>query len=332
MSIVGLAQERPDSPQASFELGKFHITRKFLVHCSSVLDGPATVALAPGLPLLFAPYQFGSEFLPFLRCRAVDPERLAPGATDWEVTCHYETPDWKDASQGDGGHESGGKGDGKSGDGGGTGQEHDGQFTNPLLMIPEVETHFENHKEVIYGVYNPATQVFQPAAASTGEIFVPAPERDRSHLIMTITRNEDIATPHPALAVTYQDKVNQDSFWGASPGQVKCQSITVQRLVKNYPDGSFLPYLKATYVFHFRDTWDLQLLDQGTWYWYQQSMSSPKKKKKFQTDDNQNTQGLLDGNGGALATGGTPVFLTLQLYDRVPFAALNLPQSFLQVQ
>lgn len=334
MSIVGFAEERPDSPKATFELGKFTVTRKFLVKTSSVLDGPATVALAPGLPLLFSPYLFGIEFLPFLRCRSVEPERMAPASLEWEVTCTYETPDFKDAAMGDGGFDAN-KGDSRGGDGGGTGEETDGQFQNPELMIPEIEVHFETHKQAVYAVFNPTTQVLTPAAASTGEIFVPAPELDRSHLILTITRNESIASNHPGLALTYQDTVNSDTFWGAAPGQVKCQSITVQRLVKNFPDGTVLPYLKATYIFHFRNTWDIQILDKGTWYYNKPGGTMDQslwKRVKFTSDDNQLIEGLLDGTGGALAKGANPVFLTMRLYDRVPFGALNLPQSFLQVQ
>jgi hypothetical protein len=393
MAVIGLAAERPGSPRASFSVGKFTITRKYLVRTSSVNDGPGTVVLAIGLPRLFQPYVFGSEFLPFCRCRSVDPERMAPGSLDWEVTCVYETPEPKGGARGDGANH-----DGTDGDGGGTGQETDGQFDNPLLALPEIETHYESHKIPIYGVQGlgvnvtvtngspdvtvgnatffsvgdsvtvtkgsstltttissitpgpPAVLVlaanwtgtsgtalivdnnFKPCQASNGEIFVPAPEMDESHLILTITRNEDINSPHPALAITYQDTVNSDVFWNAVPGTCKCRSITVQRQVKNYPDGSVFPYLRVTYIFHFKSTWDIQLLDKGTWYWYQQSGATPKRKQKFLSDDGQPIDGLLDGQGGKLATGAAPVFLTVRPYARLPFSALNLPQTFQTVQ
>lgn len=335
MAVIGIAGERPDSPKGSFELGKFRVTRKFLVLTNNYLDGPGTVALAPGIPLLYSPYLFGKEFLPFLRCRSVEAERLAPNSLQWEVTCVYETPDPKDGGGGEGGHASDPKGDPKQGDGGGTGQDTDGQFDNPLLMIPEVETHSETHKEVIYGVYDVLSQQLTPVAASTGEVYVPAPERDRSDLVVTITRNESILSPYPAQSILYQDAINSDVFWGANPGQVKCKSITVVRQVKNLPDGSQVPYLKVTYVFHFRDTWNQVILDKGSWYWYKPGDTQDKsqwKKKKFMSDDNQNIDGLLDGQGGSLPQGNTPVFLTLQVYPMLPFGLLGLPQSFTQVQ
>ena len=50
----------------------------------------------------------------------------------------------------DGGHDSN-KGD--KGDGGGTGQENDQQFDNPLAALPEIETHWETRRQkLIYGV------------------------------------------------------------------------------------------------------------------------------------------------------------------------------------
>lgn len=397
MAIIGLAAERPGSPQATFDCGKFTVVRKFLVHTSSKFDGPALVAVAPGIPLLFTPYYFGTDFIPNCRVRSVEPERLAPGSMDWEVTVTYETPDIKGGALGDGGN-SGDSGD-KGNDGGGTGQETDGQYNNPLLAIPEIETHFETHKIPIYGlralgvpatftsgspdvqaasanwfaVGDPVTLVMgtvtlattitaiqftplpvtitlsaawpgisgqgvlinnaiKPCMASNGEIFVPPPEMDESHLIMTITRNEDITAPHPALAITYQDVVNSDIFWGALPGQCKCKSITVQRQVKQFPDGSALPYLRVTYIFHFKSSWNIQLLDKGTWYWYQQTNASPVREQKKVTSDGQPVDCLLDGKGGLLPKGASPVFLTISPYGQLPFSALNLPQSFQQVQ
>ena len=73
MAIIGIAQERPDSPQGSFEVGKHVITRKFRVITDSLADGPIVVAQAIGLPRLFQIYTFGDEFHPYCRCRSIDP-------------------------------------------------------------------------------------------------------------------------------------------------------------------------------------------------------------------------------------------------------------------
>jgi hypothetical protein len=412
MSVVGFAQERPDSPRGEFALGKYTTTRKFLVVTNSVADGPGTVALAIGLPRLFQPYTFGVEFLPNCRCRSVTPERIKPGSLQWEVTCVYETPDRKSAAGGEGGSDRPDSG---------TGEENDNQWDNPLLAIPEVETRFETYRQPIYGILgagvpasptngsntvevggltkfakifqvgddviltninakyfvatgltqpnplikpvslktkitaigglsvdladpwsgpsgdlNSATLIdlaFRPLQASNGQIFDPPPEMDQSRLILTITRNEDISTPHLALSMIYLDKLNADVFWGATSGQVKCKNITTQRQVQQLPDGSQFTYLRSTYTFEFRQSWDIQLLDKGSFYMHQVTMADPTPQPvHFHSIEGQPIDGLLDGNGGKLADGGNPIWLTVRPYDSLPFTYLNLPQSFLQVQ
>ena len=321
MAVVGLAQELPDSPKATFELGKFTIERKFLVTTNSLLDGPGTVALAPGIPPLFSPYFFGAESSWFMLVRSIDCERRAPNSLWWEVTVHYESPDPKDPQSG-----NGGGGHGTDAAGGGGGKETQAQFENPLAMVPEIEIHSSQHKEIVYQGYDGSGNPIA-LSASNGEPFVPAPEKEASRWELRITRNESIVSPVVSTMLTYQNAVNSDIFWGASAGLVKCQSIAVQRLEKNYPDGSTFPYLKVTYVFQFRpDSWDLTILDKGTYY-----INGSSKRIKFKTDDNQNREGLLDGAGGD-GTGGSPHWLTLRVYPRVAFGNLNLPQNFVVVQ
>lgn len=399
MAVVGLAQERPDSPQASFALGRQTITRKFLVVTSSKNDGPIEVSLAIGLPRLFQVYAFGNEFHPYCRCRSIDPQRVRPGSLEWEVTCSYSTPEPKGSASGEGGSSGGGDkdGDGSGDAGGGTGEEKDGEFENPLLALPEVETRFETSKQVINGcqglgyscdlgggdevdvaggaaffsvgdsvavgdgkitlnttiaaIVGSTLQLakawpgaagrgyvvdlsFHPLRASNGEVFVPPPDMDVSSLILTITRNEDLLTPHPALAILYQDKLNSDSFWGASPGQAKCMSITTQRQVKQLPNGVNFPYLRSTYTFKFRGSWDIQLLDYGTYTSTIVTVDGEASRQDVtQVTKNMYPQTvLLDGNGGKLADGGTPVSLVVRPYGSLPFSALNLPNSFQEVQ
>lgn len=318
MSVVGLAQELPDSPKGNFELGKFTIDRMFLVTTNSLLDGPGTVCLAPGIPLLFSPYYFGNEGSWFMLVRSVSAERKGPNSLWWTVTVHYESPDPKDSQSG--------SGSGKADAGGGGGKETPAEFENPLLMVPEIEIHSSQHKEIIYQGYDNSGNPIA-LSASNGEPYIPAPERDAARWELRITRNESIVSPIVTTSLTYQNAVNSDTFWGASAGQVKCQSIAVQRLEKNYPDGSTFDYLKCTYIFQFRpDSWDLTILDKGTYY-----INGSSKRIKFKTDDNQNREGILNGSGGD-GTGGAPVWNTIRIYPRVAFGLLNLPQNFAQVQ
>lgn len=172
----------------------------------------------------------------------------------------------------------------------------------------------------------------QPLKNSAGEIFVPPPMMDDSSLILQITRNENINSPILQTSALYMNTVNSDTFFGYNPGMVKCQFISCQRQNKQLPDASVLPYLRVTYNFHVKQSWDMQLLDKGTYYWYRTSQSAPWNDNKFITADGQPRDGLLDGTGQKLATGASPVYLTVRPYNWQAFASLNLPQSFAQVQ
>ncbi len=315
MSIVAVT-ERPDSPQGDFDLNKHSLTRKFLVQSNDVNDGPLTVGSAAGIPKLFSLYRFGNENHLYARLRHIDCERIQPGSLYWEVTCKYETP-----ADEEGGNKAGG-----------VEREKEGQNDQPLLMLPEIETSFETYQEVVWYVYNATTKALEPCKASNGQVFDPPPTRDRSRLNLTITRNEDISTPVLATAVAYQDAVNSDYWWGLAPGTWKVQAITVHRETKQLSNGSIFPYLRVSYKFQARQTWDTQLLDAGTYYKNDLGGAPPVVQKiRFLTTDGHPTTGPLDGHGNKLAEGATPVFLTFRFYPRLPFGNLLLPQSFLDI-
>jgi len=331
--VIGFAAELPDSPEASFELGKHEITRRFQVICSTLADGPIIAANAIGIPKLFQTYVFGDEFHTYCRCRSIEPKRKAPNSAVWEVECKYSTPELKEGGGGGGGH--GGGGNSTSG----SGREVEGQHQNPLIELPEVSTHFESKQGPVMSVFNLTTGKIEPCKASTGEVFVPPPQKDYSTLCLTIKRNEDLLrAPHPLLSVLFQDTVNSDVFWGSAPGTVKCMSITAERQQKQLADGSIFPFIKATYQFRFRDSWDLQILDTGSYYIVPGNPSQlpennqAPKKLIAKGEDGHPIPVLLDGKGGKLAEGKDPVYQVYRVYQWQPFGILNLPQSFLEVQ
>jgi hypothetical protein len=91
---------------------------------------------------------------------------------------------------------------------------------------------------------------------SAGEKFDPPIEIDDSRLQLTITRYE--TSYSPALALSYKDVVNSDVFAGCQPGQVKAKPFTSDQQFEN---GVY--YFAVTYVFDFRQTWKLHIIDQG---------------------------------------------------------------------
>lgn len=138
MSVIGVAHERQDSPSATLELNKMSFVRKFLVKTSSKNDGPVTVCSAVGIPRPFQIYTTPNEYQKYARCRSVDCERVEPASLFWVVTAHYSTPEVSESSGG-----------------ASNATEKDGQNDNPLLVIPEIETHQERFEQAVYSIYSP---------------------------------------------------------------------------------------------------------------------------------------------------------------------------------
>ena len=82
-------------------------------------------------------------------------------------------------------------------------------------------------------------------------------------------------------------------------------------------------YLEISFAIKTKPTWDLELLDYGSYY-----LDENGDKKEFKTDDGHETQGKLDGSGGKLADGAADVFLPAkQIYVRRAFSGLGLSNN-----
>ena len=307
MAVVGIAQELPNSPSGKLDLNSQSFTRSFIVHTNSYFDGPLIVFNAIGIPRPFSLYGTYNEYHFTARAREFNCDRLAANSLAWKVDVEYRTPD---PTRGE------------------NQKEVENQHDNPTLELPEISTHFETSQTVVYGKYNTGTGNLEPYQSTCGEIFDPPPMKDSSRLVLTVSRNEDILSPHPSLAITYQDAVNSDTFFGAAAGSAKVKSITCNRATKQTTSGATVVYLKVVYIIEFKDTWDLQILNAGTWAWDSVGL---KNHIQFKTKDGHPTTGLVATDGTALPEGGTPVFITGRVYKRLAFSALNLPQSFLEV-
>jgi hypothetical protein len=320
MAIVGIATDLPTSPTTDASLNQRKYTRRWLVQTNDYADGPAIVTHATGLPRLYFPYVFGNEFDFYAVLRSLKADRLNPNSLYWVVTGEYSTPEPYKRHR-----PSGGK------------QDTTGANDNPLLQLPEIETEWEKFHEVVYYVYDTNIQMLVTCQNSAGEVFNPPPTRDSSRLILTISRNEDLASNHPGADVIYQDTVNADVFWGLPPGTWKLQAIKARREQKTLATvGTIFAYLKVTYKFEARVTWDTLILDSGTYYWTSAPGSPGRRKVRFLTSDGHPTKGALNGTGQALysqppmddETIKPPVFRPFRFYKRLPFGPLNLPQSF----
>src|SRR6185369_10303432 len=205
MAVLGTAQELPGSPRGAIELGQRKYYRDFQVKCSSMSDGPlvaygALVAL--GIDL-YSPYSAGNDSDPEALLRSITPERIKPGFATWKLTLEYST-----APQKDGGSGAGGTSGGAGGAGGGTGRETPGEFTNPLLELPAVKFSDATREVLLTQIFDINTGVFKPCTASNGEVFDPPPKVLEGYDTLTITRNEPLAAPHPAIGLMFKNAVN----------------------------------------------------------------------------------------------------------------------------
>lgn len=295
MAVVGTAQERPDSPDGDFELGKHTFTRTFLVETNSYADGSLVVTAASGIPLLFSTYATANESHPYARCRNLRARRIQPNSLFWEVVARYETPD--QAS----GIGAGGAG-GSPGAGGATRREDPSEFDNPLLELPDIAFNDVESTKPITRILNTDTGEYNAPRSSAGEVFDPPAERDDGRLVLTISRNEALSNVHPNLGELYRHAVSTDVFWGRPAGTARVKSILAQRQTKQLPTGTTFAFLRVTYVIEFKADWDVYLLDYGTYQVARRGTGENYRvvQEAFTTADGQPVKKMLDGRGRAL--------------------------------
>jgi hypothetical protein len=136
---------------------------------------------------------------------------------------------------------------------------------------------------------------------SAFEPYNPPAEIDRLIPTLTIERNEPIFNHRYMLL--YVNSVNKHRWFGWHSRCVKCASITGSLQVKIINNAPYT-YWKVQYVFHFNKyTWDLFLLDIGSYYFYGGSTMTPLVKKNFYNNGVPSI-GLLQPNGDASSNSG----------------------------
>lgn len=284
MAVVGIAALRPDTGDGTFEWGKYVLRQKYLVITNNLLDDATIVVNAPGLPSLGQVY---SDAWPTLRARKYSPRRVGPANLAWEVDVEWSTPERKDKD--------------------GTGTDKDQQFTDPTQELPEASFDVTDREEVISEIIDPDTGATRPPTTSNGEVVDPPLKKLRASMTLEISRNEQIAGPdgtpiHPGLGLQYEDAVNADEFWGQPAGTWKCKKIVAKRVAAQLKGGLTAIYLKVSYSFEGKDTWNIVQLDYGTYYLIPNPAGNnlPALQKKFMTAEGHPTAGPLNGQGGPL--------------------------------
>lgn len=198
---------------------------------------------------------------------------------------------------------------------------------NPLNDAVQVEWGFATYARM------PVEDVYGNLLInSAGDEFDPGVEVEHHRSVVTIIRNE--ASFDPLEAHAMQDAVNSGpcviAGFYANAREAKCIEYTGKRGERNGVD-----YYQVTYRIEFAsesekldtDMWpsyDLRVLDRG---WHYKSAGKRKRCQVYnQTNDlvEADTPQLLNGSGGQLAVGGTPVYLNFYMYKEAHFWRMDL--------
>jgi hypothetical protein len=255
-------------------------TRVFQVETDAPRVGPKAVIEA--VPVAIGdPYETDTEADAASFARAFQARRISDDGCEWEVIVDYAPYDVTRF------------------------EEH------PLSVPAEVSWEHVKFQETTY-------QDIDGVAImnSAGDPFDPPVTRERSRPVLRVVRNE--ADFDPSLAHQFADKVNSDTFFGATAGTVKSEPPTGRR--QWHPASGF--FWVVSYEFQFNeDGWQEKRLDEG----FREVVAGDFINI---LDDNYqpiNSPRALNGSGLRLAVGGTEVILTFDLYESISFeTAFNL--------
>lgn len=157
-----------------------------------------------------------------------------------------------------------------------------------------------------------------PLRNSAHDRFDPPPTKEVFYPSVRIVRYE--RTYSMQRAILYLNHVNSHSFVfqgiTVSAGEALCVGFQGTQV-----DVDGVECWEVEYEFYFAPTWEMEVLDQGYYF------NSGGRRYQY-TDSNgepMKTPALLDGSGGKLTyPGGTPVFLSFDVYDTKDFRALGL--------
>jgi hypothetical protein len=157
-------------------------------------------------------------------------------------------------------------------------------------------------------------------------LYDPQPEVEISEPLVTIKRN--IQTINWPYLMSLANCVNQSPFFGADARQLKLSAPQAQSAY----DPSVGSYWQLTYEIAYKyDTWDIQILNSGTYY-YEVGL----EKVPFKDKEGNRFVGLLNAIGGAINVasdqyrgvfyegGDAPTFSRFRYFRELDFNSLGI--------
>ena len=296
-SVIGISVA---DRQGSHTLQAREYTVVYKVVTDDRNDGPSTVMDAFGIPEIGDIYAPGNDFDNAATVISKSP-RQGDSPLYWEVDVTYTT----DIDEAD---------------------LHN--IDNPLLEPPEITYGFQPRSILVPGQYNdplgpPGDHGWEAGIfAPNGELFEPQPEVEIDEPVITISRN--VFTFDQQAFRSLANCVNADFFDGAEPRQLK---LKAPQAVRKFHKGIGF-YWVVSYSLIFRwETWDIQILNQGHFYW-----SGGKPTSVWSTTTLPKVKKILSGEprlvnlttNGDINTTSTPTFTRIRFFREINFGSLGL--------
>lgn len=314
MTVLGVAKEKVMCREKREDKDERHYRRVFIVRVTSHLDDAIIVEKAFGLPKRGYIYTTERSTDKAALCYSIQSKQIAPYY--WETECEYSTDESKFIAVTSSG---GGKG--------GSGKD-DPVYDPPVLVwgtytIREVVT----GQSILEQKYtedpsDPTVQLWDSTGIlnSAYEPYVPPAEIDRAIPTLTLERNE--ATFNHRDMLLYVNSVNSRSWYKWKKRTVKCVGVTGS-LQEKTVKGRTYTYWRVQYVFHFNKyTWDLFLLDEGSYYLEGGTTAVPLIRKPF-VNKGVPYIGLLTANGDRSTT--ISRYNRYSVLDKRDFRKLHIP-------
>ncbi|SIO60126.1 hypothetical protein SAMN05444166_6276 [Singulisphaera sp. GP187] len=293
MRIISIVEKKPGGREAKRDqIWKRSYRRTWYVQTDDARVGPGAILAA--LPVAIGQvYDTGYESDHGSFCQSLTVTERDEDGRGWEAVAEYGP---YDASQ---------------------------FAADPVDRQPQVSWDEEQYQEAITEDVNG-----KPIVNSAGDPFDPPVMKDRSRPILVLIRNEP--SYDPALAHSFQDKINSTPFFGADPEYVKVKKITPQRAFN--PDIGW--YWVVTYNFVFNDKpWKSRVPNLG----FRRLDPSNSQKKIEITDE----YGQKISSPWPLSLTGQPlpkdsnakaVTLEFDVHEKIDFAVFNFNDFFAQLQ
>ena len=263
---------------------------QYIVQTDSKNDGPITVRDAPTIPAVNDPFGWGNDF--DFGAYATDYSCELKQSDDsyrvWIVSITYTTRSTK------------------------RNDDYQDNPTDKPAIISGGGIRFTR----------PVTEdtTLNPIATSAGEpltdVFI-----DDSRNVLRIQKNFTSTDFDLDNLSTFADCVNADTFFGRSARKWKMDPIEWE---ERYLGTDSVPFYTVTFRFQGRnDTWDLKVVDRGSYY--NDANGNP---TRFKANGIVLPKGNLDGDGGELDAGLDVVHKTYEVYLDRDFSTLGIPTDF----